>query len=227
MMRTEFLGQVAGQLGTRDNRMRRSRSGLGKSMCRNRQRRLTPRTVHGGVGGQQHERRPTAVSVPSSGTVTAKSDGARRPSISMSVLSVSSMRGTSARCTGWRSAADAAQELLAERVVLGLIPVAGARLDAQICLAWLAARCTRGPGGAGPRRASGAPGPSRWPGRRHGPARSNAGGTLHQQRLAEPVGRTPPSRWRCRAGNRSRPTVARHRRCRRSTQLSVLLKLLV
>ena len=97
MMRTSSSARCSGSSGTRDSRMRRSRSGSGKSMCRNRHRRLSASDssrVALEVSSTNGVR--SAVIVPSSGTVTAKSDStsSSRPSISMSALSVSSISRT-------------------------------------------------------------------------------------------------------------------------------------
>ena len=133
----QLLGDALGKLGhPRQQDLAAPGRRSGKSMCRNRQRRLSASdssrvalevsTTNGGR---------SAVMVPSSGTVTWKSDStsSSRPSISMSALSVSSMSSTvgfGAPDRGQQRPRE--QELLAEDVVLVRVPVRAARAGAWI-----------------------------------------------------------------------------------------------
>ena len=77
--------------------MRRSNSASGKSMCRNRQRRLSAsESSRVALEVNTTSGARSALMVPNSGTVTAKSEStsSSRPSISISALSVSSISST-------------------------------------------------------------------------------------------------------------------------------------
>ena len=190
-------------------------------MCRNRQRRLSASDssrVALEVSTTNGVR--SAVMVPSSGTVTAKSDStsSSRPSISMSALSVSSISSTvglGAPDGGQQRPGE--QELLAEHVVLVWSQSSGPGLNTQYLLGVvplveraglvdaLVALQTDQPGAGRLRDGAGQLGLAD-PGRALPPAAACRAGRRGK----------PRSRWRYRADSRFRPAADRRRRCRRT-----------
>ena len=192
MILTSSSARCSGSSGTRDSRMRRSRSGSGKSMCRNRHRRLSASdSSRVALEVSRTNGLRSAVMVPSSGTVTAKSDStsSSRPSISMSALSVSSISSTvgSVRRIAV-SSGRGQQEFLAEHVGFRLVPVAVPGLDPQDLLGVVPLVERAGLVDA---LVALQPHQARAGGLRDGARQlglADAGGAFHQQWLAQPVG---------------------------------------